>query len=94
MQKKDAPKKLVLNKERIAQLTEREMQSVIGGDGSTLHDFTCSLCTSGYGNPNPSIYGDGTGGVNISYNAGGGVTIGGTVNPYTGAGSVSITYHF
>lgn len=92
MQKKDAPKKLVLNKERIAQLTEREMQSVIGGDGSTLHDFTCTLCTSGYGNPNPTI---GMYDLNIYayYNAGP-VTIGGQVNPYTGAGSVSITYHF
>ena len=94
MQRKDSPKKLVLNKERIAQLTEREMQSVVGGDGSTLHDFTCALCTSGYGNPNPYIYGSGDGNINVTYNAGGGVTVGGTVNPYTGAGSVSVIIHF
>jgi len=89
MQRKDSPKKLVLNKERIAQLTEREMQSVMGGDGSTLNNFTCTLCTSGYGNPNPYL---GMYNMNIyaGYNMGGGVSVGGSVNPYTGAGSVGI----
>lgn len=89
MQRKDSPKKLVLNKERIAQLTEREMQSVMGGDGSTLHNFTCTLCTSGYGNPNPSV---GMYDLNIYayYNMGGGVSVGGSHNPYTGSGGVGI----
>lgn len=92
MERKDSPKKLVLNKERIAQLTEREMQSVMGGDGSTLHDFTCTLCTSGYGNPNPYI-GMYNGNINGQYNTGP-VTIYGTYNIYNGGGSVSIIYHF
>ena len=84
MERKDAPKKLVLNKERIAQLTEREMQSVMGGDGSTLHDFTCALCTSG--NSYPDLTGPYIGGYG-PYNTGG------IYNYGTGGGSIGVYIH-
>jgi len=90
MKKQETPKKLVLNKERIAQLTEREMESVIGGDGSTLHDFTCSWCTSGYGQPNPYFYGSG-GTIYGQYTFPGGGTVGGSYTPGSGTYTISVT---
>lgn len=44
-------KKLNLNKKRITRLSTQEMANVLGGEAaaSTVHNFTCSLCTSGNG---------------------------------------------
>lgn len=44
-------KKLKLNKERITRLSTQEMANVLGGEAaaSTVHNFTCALCTSGNG---------------------------------------------
>ena len=37
--------KLKINKEKVAKLTDKDMQSLYGG-GSTCAGFTCSWCTS------------------------------------------------
>lgn len=90
MENEKKPKKLTLNKERIAHMTNAEMQSVLGGDGSTAHDFTCSWCTSGY-NQNPDIYATKT----TIYGQYSGDTwgVGGYVNT-TGGGGIKVYINF